>query len=70
MSQCMKRRSLHHSRFAIFFLSLVIAPTLLATAFDTADHSMRQFLEQDDTQTFPIEPFVGSRLRAAAGVGG
>ena len=46
----MKRRSPHHSRFAILFLSLVIAPTLWATAPDTADHSMRQFLEQDDTQ--------------------
>jgi hypothetical protein len=33
-----------------FVLALVIAPTLLATAPETADHSMRQFLEQDDTQ--------------------
>ena len=45
----MKRRSPHHSSFAIV-LALVIAPTLLAIAPETADHSMRQFLEQDDTQ--------------------
>jgi len=45
----MKRRSSHHSSFAIV-LALVIAPTLLAIAPETADHSMRQFLEQDDTQ--------------------
>jgi hypothetical protein len=61
----MKRRSPHHSRFAILFLSLVIAPTLLAIAPDTADHSMRQFLEQDDTQ----HPYRAVRRLEAASSG-
>ena len=43
-------RSPHHPGFAIVFLAFVIPPTLLATVPNSADDSMRQFLEQDDTQ--------------------
>jgi hypothetical protein len=50
MSQGMKRRSPHHHSSVAIVLSLVIAPTLVAAVPDPADHSMRQFLEQDDTQ--------------------
>jgi hypothetical protein len=46
----MKGPSGRNTSLGILLLALVIPPTLLATALDTADHSMRQFLEQDDTQ--------------------
>jgi len=46
----MKGPSGRNKSLGILLLALVIPPTLLATALDTADHSMRQFLEQDDTQ--------------------
>jgi hypothetical protein len=44
----MKRRPPHHPGFAILVLAVVIPPTLLAS--NPADQSMRQFLEQNDTQ--------------------
>jgi len=46
----MNRGSLHPGRFIIALLSIVGPPTLLASVADPADHSMRQFLQQDDTQ--------------------
>src|SRR5688572_26580414 len=46
----MKHGPRHHTSFAIVLLAVVLPPTLLATTPDPADHSMRQFLEQDDTQ--------------------
>ena len=46
----MNRRSLHRGRFIIALLSIVVPPTLLASIPDPADYSMRQFLQQDDTQ--------------------
>jgi hypothetical protein len=46
----MQRRPLRHPSFVIVFLAIVVAPTLLAAIPDSADHSMRQFLEQDDAQ--------------------
>src|SRR5687767_12241514 len=48
--QCMKRRAPYPTSFAIALLAVVIPPTLLATGSDPADHSMQQFLQQDDTQ--------------------
>jgi hypothetical protein len=46
----MERRLPHHTSFAVVLLAVVIPPALLASIPDPADHSMRQFLEQDDTQ--------------------
>ena len=46
----MERRRLNPTSFAVVLLAVVVAPTLLATIPDPADHSMRQFLQQDDTQ--------------------
>jgi len=46
----MKRRAPYPTSFAIALLAVVIPPTLLATGSDPADHSMQQFLQQDDTQ--------------------
>jgi hypothetical protein len=46
----MHDRPRHHPNFVIVLLALVITPTLLAAIPDPADHSMRQFLEQDDAQ--------------------
>ena len=46
----MNRGSLHPGRFIIALLPIVGPPTLLASVADPADHSMRQFLQQDDTQ--------------------
>ena len=45
----MQRRALPHP-FTLIFLAVVVPPTLLASAPDRADQSMRQFLEQDGTQ--------------------
>src|SRR5688572_31375943 len=46
----MKRRTSHHTSFAVVLLAVVVPPTLLAMIPDPADYSMRQFLQQDDTQ--------------------
>ena len=46
----MNRGPLYPGRFVILFLAVVVPPTLLANVPDPADHSMRQFLQQDDTQ--------------------
>lgn len=46
----MKCRSPRPTCFAIVLLTAVVPPTLLATIPDPADHSMRQFLQQEDTQ--------------------
>jgi len=46
----MKQRSPHPTCFAIVLLAMAVPLTLLATATDPADYSMRQFLQQDDTQ--------------------
>ena len=45
----MQRRSLPRP-FTLLLLAVVVPPTLLASAPDRADQSMRQFLEQDGTQ--------------------
>jgi len=46
----MKAPAPRNTSLSIVLLALVIPPTLLATVSDPADHSMRQFLQQDDTQ--------------------
>jgi hypothetical protein len=46
----MNRGAPHNGRFIVALLSIALAPTLLASIPDPADHSMRQFLLQDDTQ--------------------
>ena len=46
----MKRRTSHHTSFAVVLLAVVVPPTLLAMIPDPADYSMRQFLQKDDTQ--------------------
>src|SRR5262245_7261764 len=46
----MQRRSSYHSSFAVVLVAVLVPPTLLATVSDLADHSMRQFLERNDTQ--------------------
>jgi hypothetical protein len=46
----MQRRSPHHRVLAVVVVAVLAPPTLLAGIPDPADHSMRQFLEQDDTQ--------------------
>jgi hypothetical protein len=38
-----------HQRLVILLLSMVVAPTVRATVPDAADHSIGQFLAQDDT---------------------
>jgi hypothetical protein len=46
----MQHRLRPHTSFALVLLAVVVPPTLLATVPDPADSSMRQFLQQDDTQ--------------------
>jgi hypothetical protein len=46
----MKHRAPYPTRVAIALLAVVVPPTLLAIVPDLADHSMQQFLQQDDTQ--------------------
>jgi hypothetical protein len=46
----MQHRPRPHPSLAIVLLAVVVPPTLLAMIPDPADHSMRQFLQQDDTQ--------------------
>lgn len=55
-----------HPRFAILLLALVSAPAARATVPNDADHSIKQFLAQDDTQhpyraTRRLEAQNGSR---------
>ena len=46
----MKAPAPRNTSLSIVLLALVIPPTLLADVSDPADHSMRKFLQQDDTQ--------------------
>ena len=46
----MQHRLRPPTSFAIVLLAVAVPPTLLATISDPADYSMRQFLQQDDTQ--------------------
>ena len=46
----MQHRPRPHTSVAIILLAVVVPPTLRATIPDPADHSMRQFLQQDDRQ--------------------
>jgi hypothetical protein len=46
----MKHRAPYPTSVAIALLAVVVPPTLLAIVPDLADHSMQQFLQQDDTQ--------------------
>ena len=46
----MQHRLRPHTSFALVLLAVVVPPTLVATVPDPADYSMRQFLQQDDTQ--------------------
>jgi hypothetical protein len=46
----MQHRPRPHTSLAIVLLAVAVPPTLLAMIPDPADYSMRQFLQQDDTQ--------------------
>jgi hypothetical protein len=46
----MQHRPHPHTTVAIVLLAVAVPPTLRATIPDPADHSMRQFLQQDDRQ--------------------
>jgi hypothetical protein len=62
----MARPGPRHTSFGVLLLALIVPPALLATIPDAADDSIRQFLEQDDTQrpyraTRRLEAENGSR---------